>query len=130
MDGDSRTRQLPECPEPCFLFRIIEGMFKNLKFDQKTKRKICSREMYIKFVNLTISKLVEVKQLRIKQFYSFNFLFLMKRQITENTAQRLQGGCNPLNYSTGSARVFYMFSIKEKIVLFDEHIFSRDTVII
>ena len=66
----------------------------------------------------------------IKQFYSFNFLFLTERQITENAAQRVQGDCKPFNSSTGSARVFYMFYIKEEIALFDEHIFSRDTVII
>ena len=112
------------------MFRVIEGMFKNLKFNQKTKRKLCSREMYITFVNLTISQLMEVKQLRIKQFYSFYFLFLTKRQITENAAQSVQGDCKPFNSSTGSARIFYMFSIKEEFALFDEHIFYRDTVII
>ena len=64
VNGESQTRELLEGPEACFLFRVIEGMFKNLKFNQKTKRKLCSREMYIIFVNLTISQLVEGKQLR------------------------------------------------------------------
>ena len=58
-----------------------------------------------------------------------NFLSL-NDEITENAAQRGQGDCNPLNSSTGSARGFYLFRTREEIFLFDEHINSRDTVII
>ena len=58
------------------------------------------------------------------------FFLLAKRQITENAPQRVQGDCNRVNSSTGSARGFYLFYMMEEIVLFDELIISRDTVII